>query len=416
MSSILSTASRYALRSLGRNVRRTALSAFGLAFGVGIGLVAISWIGGLEGMSIRALSSGGMGHVRVVPTGWNAHHDDAMRLTEGDAVLARVRALPDVEVATPRARVGGLLGLGTRTSHVTLTGVDPETEPRSTRYVREVAEGRYLRPGEQGVVVIGRTIADRLRARIDDELVVTVVDDEGEMQSALLVVVGIVSTGSRAIDGSIAHVALADVATLSGREGIAEISLLARDIDAIDAVRAEIAGDLPQGDEALTWIEISPEFRNRIQTGRAFMRFAVSVVLLVVLLGVASAQLTSVLERRKEFAVLAALGMRGATLVRVVVTEGVLLGTIGALGALAWTTPILYPWSTDGVDLSSLYHNSTGVAYGGVLIDPMYYPSFGPWAVLAALGLSLLATILACLYPAFFAARTDPANALRVDR
>jgi ABC-type antimicrobial peptide transport system permease subunit len=139
-------------------------------------------------------------------------------------------------------------------------------------------------------------------------------------------------------------------------------------------------------------------------------------VLFVVLLGVASAQLTGVLERRKEFAVLAALGMRGFQLVRVVVTEGVLLGTAGGLAALAWAAPILRGWARDGVDLSAMMPGGEGIAFGGVLIDPIYYPAFGAWLLPAALGLSLVATILASLYPAFFAARTDPASALRVDR
>ncbi|MDQ3033986.1 MAG: ABC transporter permease [Myxococcota bacterium] len=410
------TSLRYAIRSLRRNLRRTLLSAAGLAFGVGIGLIALSWIGGQEAMSIDAIAAGGLGHLRITPAGWNERRDDAPRLIDPDAMLERVRALDGVEVATPRARVGGLLGLGTRASHVPLTGVDASTEQRATRYVREIGEGRYLRPGEEGVIVLGRTIADRLRAELDDELVVTVVDDEGEMQSALLVIVGIAQTGSRAIDGSIAHVALADVERLSGREGAAEITILVDDVATIDALRTELAAMVPEGHDVLTWLQISPEFRARLESAHAFTDIAIGIVLLVVLLGVASAQLTGVLERRKEFAVLAALGMPGSQLVRVVVTEGVILGAFGGLAALAWTSPILHGWARDGVDVSTIMQTRDGLAFGGVLIDPMYYPSFGAWVVGAALSLSLTATILASLYPAWFASRTDPASALRVDR
>src|SRR5690606_33714671 len=130
-------------------------------------------------------------------------------------VLERARSMDGVAVATPRATVGGLLGLGTRSAHVRLTGVDARTEPRALRYVREVGEGRYLRPGERDAVVLGRAAADRLGAELEDELVATVVDRQGEMQSALLTVVGIVRTGSQAIDSSLAHVALEDVEQLS---------------------------------------------------------------------------------------------------------------------------------------------------------------------------------------------------------
>lgn len=413
---MIGTATRYALRSLGRNVRRTMLSVVGLAFGVGIGLVALSWVGGQEQMSISAITGGGLGHLRVAPHGWNEHRDDALRLHDAESVLTRVRAIDGVAVATPRARVGGLLGLGTRSSHVTLTGVDAETEPQALRYVRQVAVGRYLSPGEEGEIVLGRAIAERLRAEVDDELVVTVVDAQGEMQSALVLVVGIVETGSRPIDASIAHVSLGDVERLSGRGGAAEITILLDDIATLDTHRAEIASLVQEDDQVLSWLEISPEFRARLQSGKAFMNAAIGIVLMVVLLGVASAQLTGVLERRKEFAVLAAVGMPGRSLVRVVVTEGVMLGTVGALAALTWTSPLLHGWATHGVDLSSAMQSRDGMAFGGVLIDPMYYPAFGAWVVPAALGLSLVATVLASLYPAWFASRSDPASALRVDR
>lgn len=407
---------RYAFRSLFRNARRTVLSALGLAFGVGVGLIALSWVLGQEAMSINALASGGLGHLRIAPRGWDEHRDDAMRLAEADTVLAQVRSMSSVELATPRARVGGLLGLGTRTSHVTLTGVDATTEQRATRYVSELAEGRYLRPDEEGAIVLGRVIAHRLRAELLDELVVTVVDDHGEMQSAMVTVIGIAETGSRAIDGSIAHIALADLERLSGRMGPSEITMLVRDIDSIDRLRSEIAASIPGHNDVLTWLQVSPEFRARLETGEAFTNLAIGIVLFVVLLGVASAQLTSVLERRKEFAMLAALGMRGAMLVRIVLIEGFVLGTIGGLTAFAWASPILYDWARDGIDLSSLIQSREGLAFGGVLIDPLYYPSFGPWAFGAALSLSLIATLLASLYPAWFASRTDPASALRVDR
>jgi ABC-type lipoprotein release transport system permease subunit len=412
-----SVSSRYASRSQRRNLRRTLLSVIGIAFGVGVGLMAISWIRGQEAMYVNASAGGGLGHLRVAPEGWSERRIDELRLTDWRDVLERVRAMDEVEVATPRASTSGLLGLGTRSAHVRLTGVDARTEPRALRYVREVGEGRYLRPGERHAIVLGRAIADRLGAELEDELVVTVVDREGEMQSALLEVVGIVRTGSRAIDGSIAHVALADVEQLSGREGAAEITMLVHDPRDLTAVRAKIARDLPRGDEVLTWRDVAPELRAKLRGNTAFMSLAVFIVLVVVLLGVASAQLTAVLERRKEFAVLAALGTRTVQLIRIVLTEGLILGLAGGLAALAWAAPLLHHWSVIGIDTTGFARNGdAGLTYGGVLLDPRFHPDFGAWALPAALGLSLVATIVASLYPAWFASRTEPASALRVDR
>jgi len=412
-----SVAGRYAWRSLRRNARRTLLSGVGVAFGVGMGLLAVSGVQGLKRMTVDAAATGGAGHLRVAPQGWNESRDIAMRLDSDRSSLAAIRALEGVEVATPRARAGGLLGLGTRSAFVQLTGVDPSTEPSATRTVREVSEGRYLRPGETGVVVLGETHVRRLGAELEDELVVTVVDADGEMQSRLLLLVGIVRSGSSAVDETIAQVALEDVATLSGRPGAAEITIRLEDPAAMPGAQAEIERLLDGSTDAvLTWEDVAPALAQNMRSKSSFYNLAVFIILLVVLLGVASAQLSGVLERRKEFAVLAALGMPRRTLIRIVLTEGVFLGTASSLAALVWASPILYRVASTGIDLTSLMPSDESLSLGGMLFDPVFHPGFGLWVLPVAVGLSMTATVLASLYPAWFASHTDPANALRVDR
>lgn len=411
-----SVSTRYALRSLRRNLRRTLLSVIGVALGVGIGLFAIAWIRGQESMTIGAAAAGGIGHLRITPAAWAERHDNTLRLDDWAGEIARLRRTEGVEVAAPRARVSGLLGLGTRSVHVTLTGVDARVEQRALRYVRTVAEGRYLEPDERGSIVLGRTHARRLGAELEDELVVTAVDSAGELRSRLLLLVGIVETGSREIDATIAHVALEDVGELSGRAGAAEITVLIDDVHAIDEMAAQLRGGLEGGNELLTWREVSPELAASLENDGAFYDMSIAIILLVVLLGVASAQLTGVLERRKEFAVLAAVGMRGYSLVKIVMIEGFALGTLSALAALSWVAPLVWKLGRDGVDLSGMMDSDEGWAFAGVLLDPMFYPDFGAWLVPTAFFLAMVATITASLYPAWFASRTDPATALRVDR
>ncbi|MGE0786732.1 MAG: ABC transporter permease [Sandaracinaceae bacterium] len=407
---------RYAGRSLLRSVRRTALSVAGIAFGVGVALFGLAWIRGEGDMMVRAAAGSGVGHMRVAPRGYLQTRDDDDRLPDGEALLERVRAIDGVEVATPHARMGALLGLGTNSVRAEILGVDARTEPRTLRFVRHLAEGRYLEPDERGAIVLGRTLVERLDAQLGDELVLMAVDERGEMQSQLVTLVGIATSGSRQIDAGIAQVSLADLAALSGRPGVAEITVIASDIRSIDRVRAAVARAVGGSADVLTWQEVAPALVAGVATDAAFMNVAAIIVFVVVLLGVASAQLTAVLERRKEIAVLAALGMGTGSLVRVVLTEGILLGVVGALAALAWAAPLIAYLSGAGVDLRAMFGEEQNMAVGGVLLDPVFYPANGAWIVPTALVLSILATTVASLYPAVFAARTDPASALRVDR
>ena len=408
-----SVTSRYAVRGLARHLRRTTLSALGVGIGCAIGLITVAWIRGESEMIIRAAAECGAGHLRIVPGAWLQHHDRNLRLVEYEKTLAVARALPEVAVATPRVRVQGLLGLGTRVASAEIVGVDPNTEQAALRFVRHIAQGRYLKAGDRASTVVGKGVLTRLDAQLGDELLVTAMDAHGQMRSALWTVVGVVETGSDNIDRALVQVPLADALELSGMPGAAEITILLHDHHTMARVRAELEPQLPAAERVLPWYEVAPELRAGYEMDRGFARVTVGIVVILVLLGVTSAQLTSVLERRREFAVLAALGMRGGQMVRVMLVEALTLGGIGTLLGLLLSLPPVYYLSHHGLNVAEFMGNGD-MAMSGVLIDPIFYADMGAWLLPYALLLSLSATLFAALYPALYATRTDPADALRV--
>ncbi len=408
----MSVESRYAVRSVARNARRTALSVVGIGIGVALALFMETVNRGRDELFARVGATSGAGHVRIVPAGWRERRDARMRLADPEGDLAAARALPGVEAAAPRARAEVLLAMGTHVVPVELAGVDPAAEARVYRFATKVSPGRWLAPGARGELVVGKAIADRLRSEIGDEVVATAVGRGGSIESVMLRIVGIVATGGDDTDLSVCAAPLADVAALTGLPGLGEVTLVLRDWRKADAARDALAARLRGGDAAMTWGEINPEFEGHLQQDRASMQFVSAIVLLVVLLGVASAQLAAVLERRREFAVLAALGMRGWRMVRLVVQEAIALGLAGAAAGLAVGAPLVWWVSVRGLDFRRLMGESW--SFQGVVFEPVIYGDWGAWIVTYALAVSVGATVLASLYPAWFAARTDPAAALRV--
>jgi len=407
----MSVETRYAVRSVTRNARRTALSIVGIGVGVALALLMESVNRGRDELFARVGATSGVGHLRAVPAGWRAKRDVRMRLADPEGALAAARALPGVEAAAPRARAQVLLAMGTHVVPVEVAGVDAEAEARVYRFASKVAPGRWLAPGERGAVVVGQAIADRLRSEVGDEVVATAVGRGGDIESLMLRIVGVVATGSDETDLSVCAAPIADVEALTGLPGAGEVTVVLRDWRATREARALLAAALKGGDEVMTWGEINPEFEGHLQQDAATTRFVSGVILLVVLLGVASAQLAAVLERRREFAVLAALGMRGWRMVRLVVQEAVALGLAGGAVGLAVGLPLVWWISVRGLDFRSFMGAS--YSFQGVVFEPVLYGDVGAWIVPYALAVSLGATVLASLYPAWFAARTDPAAALR---
>jgi ABC-type lipoprotein release transport system permease subunit len=402
---------KYAFRSLFRHTRRTLLSVVGVGIGCGIALIATSWIGGSTEMQIRAVSESGGGHIRIVPATWPDKRENALRLADWEAALEAAESLPGVKTIAMRARANGLLALGNRTAAVQVTGVEPEVERESNRIVYKASlEGRYLLPDDMGNVVIGKTLAKRLRVELDDDLFVTMVGRD-EIQSTMLRIVGILETGSRDLDSTICHVTLSDVNEVSGFSGPAEMSILIDDYRRIDETQKLLAEKLPAGNTVITWMEVNPGLAANVEGDKGFMRALTGAIVLVVLLGIASAQLTAVLERRTEFAILSALGMKSRQVVGLIALEALMVGLGGAAVALVFGGSAAYYLSTEGVNFAALMGDD--ISFGDVLLDPVMFAIFGPWLIWHALGISVLATVAASIYPAWIATKTDPAQAMR---
>jgi ABC-type lipoprotein release transport system permease subunit len=140
------------------------------------------------------------------------------------------------------------------------------------------------------------------------------------------------------------------------------------------------------------------------------MDLLTGIVIVMVVLGVTSAQLTAILERRREFAVLIALGMKSRQVIRLIVSEAVVAGVLGAALGLLLATPLVYHTATTGLDFAALMGED--LAISGVLFDPVFYSDMGPWMIPHALILALVSTLIAAIYPAWYALRTNPTSAL----
>lgn len=405
-------AARYAMRSVRRNARRTALSVLGVAIGCLLALFMEGINRGKAELFARLGAASGTGHIRVVPAGWRERRDPRLRLADSARAFAAAAGMPDVRVVTARTRAQVLLAMGTHVVPAEIVGVLPEIEPQTFRYVRQMTRGRYLRAGETGTLVLGHALADRLDSTVDDEIVATAVGADGEIESALFRIVGIVATGTDESDASVCQVVRADVERLTGLPGAGEVSIVLRDYAALDAVRDELARRLAPGDEAITLPELVPDVEAHLEQDAASSRFVSAIILIIVMLGVASAQLAAVLERRREFAVLSALGMGAGRLIRLVVFEAMVIGAAGALVAGAAGVPLLWRLERTGIDFQRWLGSS--YSFQGVLLDPVIYGSFGWWIAIYVVAVAIGATLGASLYPAVYAARTDPAVALRV--
>lgn len=402
---------KYASRSLTRHTRRTAISMTGVGVGCAMALIALSWMNGAFEMQVRAVAESGSGHLMIVHRDWPAMRENTLRLTDWKETLAAIRTTPGVRACTARARANGLLAFGNRSSGVQVMALLPEHESDVNRVVsRSRIEGRYLNEEDPGAVVIGKGLAKRLNVELDDDLYVTLPGTD-DIHSAMLRIVGILDTGSQDLDLTICHMTLANLESITGIPGAGEITILLKDHNDINTVKKRLEAKMPGNNLVITWKTVLPALASGMQGDKALMRLLTAIVITVVALGIMSAQLTAVLERRAEFAILSALGMKSGQITRIILVESLIIGLGGALIALLVGGSAAWYLASKGINL--LYFNADALGPSNILLDPRIYGSFGPWLIGYAAAISITATVAASLYPAWKAAQIDPADALR---
>jgi ABC-type lipoprotein release transport system permease subunit len=398
-----------AWRNLTRKRRRTFLSVAGVAVSCAICLISIGLSQGKVDMFFRVTAEGGIGHLHLAPEGWLQSHEPKLRLKDWQKDLATLRRSPHVVVATPRTRAQGLLAMGTHVAAVDITGVDPTTEPTSYKYVRRITTGRYLQPEDQNGMVLGQATATTLKIETGDPIVVTAVGADGSMKSAMFTLVGTVDTGSQDIDAAICQVNLPDLEQLGQAPGAGEIAVILKDPARAKAIQKVLQPLCTAPNKILRWDEVSPQTRTAIQLNQSISGLTTVILMVVAILGVASAQLTAVLERQKELGMLLAIGMSSRRVLSLILTEALGVGLLGTAAALALSLPVLYYMAKVGLPVAK------GMQAGGMLMEAIY-ANFGVWIITDAFLLCVAAAMLAALYPAWFAVKLDPISAMRVSQ
>jgi ABC-type lipoprotein release transport system permease subunit len=416
-------------RNLWRNPRGTLLTA--LALGLGLTLLLIS-LGLLDGSHEQMVDNGvrfGTGHVVIQAQGYQDTGSQELslptRVVSATGEFLHTKALKHVvRGMSPRLLASGLLSSAANATGVSMMGVIPKEELTVSLIPQRIVEGNYLKDDQQPGVVIGAELARKLDVKIGGKLVlmtqaVQPPDMEatnaagGEMQSALLRVTGIFRTGVQAIDAHVIQLPLPEAQALLGvPDRVTQVAvLLEREGDSLlvaRGLRKQLA-DVPV--EILPWRESMPTLAELFLLDKAFNYVMNGVVLAMVGLGILNTILMRVLERRYEFGLCSALGLRPAQLGVMIIGESLALTAISLALGLVLGLSVQHYFATAGLDLRWFFHNNLPDA---LVFDPIIYSRLSLTRIASSIGIVFLTATIISFYPALKAARTELPGALKV--
>lgn len=403
-----------ALRNLLRNTRRTALTVAAIAVGLTTTLFVAAFQEGSYDDMIRTAVSQLAGHVVVQAPGYQDDMDEMLVVPGSGRYAERLRAeLPGAVVAR-RIQLGGLLTSPTHAVGVGIVGVEPGPEARVVDLDERIVDGAWLTEDDRGLLV-GRALADQLGVSVGDKVVYMGQHGTEEMTSRLFRVVGIFHTGSAEMDGFVAYAHLRAAQELLGREDDpahrVTVHLEDADVDAALATARSAFADEPV--DVRDWKGALPEVAALIQVDRASGDVMLGIIGLIVAMGVLNTVLMSTLERTREFGVLLAIGMPPRRLAALVLTEGLLLGLVGATFGTLFGGAVVLAFQQTGIDITAMAGGERMDMGDGISIASVVYPVWAWGRALGLVGLAITFTLLSAAWPAWRVSRLSPVEAMR---
>ena len=405
-------------RNLGRNPKRTFITALGLAAGY---FAVIFMVGFADGLKVEMIENGtGLmtGQIQIHSPRYRP--DRSLYETIGgragadfEAVIRTAVRDPAVVGAAPRVYGAGLLSSGQSTRGGMLMGIDLDREPGVSRLMNSLSQGRAPAPAANELM-IGTEMARRLELQVGNEVILVAPAADGSMGNDIFQVCGLYRTGMADLDGAFALVPIRSLQRLLALDPgrIHEIALSTADPWlAPEAGRRLVAGLAPLGVEleVLDWTRLRPEMLEYALLMDSWYSIVVLIVFAFALFGVANTMLMSTFERRREFSVMLALGARPHQILLTVVSEATALGWISLALGVAVTFPLIAWWHHYPIDLSWIYGDLTML---GALIRPVLRIEYNlPVALWTGLAL-LVTAVTAGIYPAARAAWLPPADTL----
>jgi ABC-type lipoprotein release transport system permease subunit len=408
-------------RSVGRNARRSILTATAMALGLAL-LIFFRAIG--EGVHEQWIDSAvrlGDGHVAVqapeyLETGKLEHRLDSTQVAEVVHALDEPAVARHVRSWAPHLTVDGLASSATSALPVSIEGVDPAKEKVFSTLPEQTAEGRYLEPDDRLRAFVGVELARRLDLKVGDRFVLTAQTATGDVEGQMMRVVGTFHTGIQELDQGLIHVPIATVRRWLGVPGaVTTVAVLLDRSQAAEAVAARLdaALDGADGIRVLGWRQSSPEMDAAVRIDDWGDYIFHVVLFAIITLAILNAVMMSVLGRKREFGILQALGLTRRETGLVVLGEGLFLTAAAGLAGMLLGFAFTWGLFRNGLNLGSLME---GMTVSGGVISPIVVPHFRLQQVVISLVSILVIGTLASFYPAVRASKLDVAEAMKFEQ
>ncbi|CAN7356724.1 FtsX-like permease family protein [Acidovorax sp. LjRoot38] len=403
---------RVALRFLREGRMQTVLIIVGVAAGVAVIAYISALISGLQSNTL-AKTLGAQAHITlrapddlVIPAAPALPGTAALTETQPraqrlrsvanwQALVPLLERLPEVAGVSPMVSGSGLALRGEASQAIALMGVDLDRYDRVVGLRSKVVSGTArLSPGE---AIVGRELASDLGVRVGDRLTVQTGGAGGTVSDSVRVT-ALVDLGVKDLNRRTVIVPLrAAQSLLALPGGASQLDLTLKDVWVAQTLARALQMQFPYKIES--WQESNAQLVSALNAQSISTSIIRGVVLAVVVLGIASVLVVSVVQKGREIGILRAMGATRGQVLRVFLVQGAVVGALGSVLGLLLAVALIWVFT-------HFVRGSDGMPLFSITLPPAM-----------ALQIALLASVcgvLAAVAPARRAAALDPAQAIRM--
>jgi lipoprotein-releasing system permease protein len=389
----------------------SAISMLGIAIAVAVLILVLSVVNGFE----RELQD----RLLAMTAHASIENIDG-RMVDWEALSAVAIENPRVRASAPFIEGQALLVFDEQLSGAELRGIDPVAEDKVSGVASTMLDGELdsLEAGSFNVV-LGVELAGALQVSIGDKVTVTLA--EGMVTPAgvvprtkRFVVSGIYRVGMYEFDRRLAFINLSDAQKLYRmKDTVTGVRLAVTEIFAAPAIVREVA--LTHGEVVLVsdWTRRHVNFFRSIQITKSILFVILLLVVAVAAFNIVSTLVMVVKDKQADIAILRTIGARPSSILRIFVTQGSVIGIVGTTAGVLFGILL-------AVNLESIVSSLEAVLGIKFLAADVYFISDLPSElrmtdIVLISSIAIVLALASTLYPAWIAARTAPAEALRYD-
>jgi lipoprotein-releasing system permease protein len=387
------------------------MSMLGIALGVAALIIVLSVMNGFQ-TELRSRILAATAHVQV--RGY-------------DAPVQQWQALADVLKQEPRVKAvahyvegEAMFTFGNNNRPGLLRGIEPVSENNVADVEKHMKVGKLvdLKPGEFGIV-LGRDLAQLLGVRVGEKVVATIAQGTATPagtvpRSKAFTVIGVFEIGYQEADSRVAIAHVTDTQRLYQLEdAVSGLRVRVDDLMQAPTVAQKWLRSLPPGLAIADWTRQHASLFRAVEIEKRVMFIILTLIVAVAAFNLVSTLVMAVTEKQADIAILRTLGARPRSILSIFMLQGSIIGIAGTVvGALLG---VLIAMNVDVV--VPFIEKTFGIAF----MDKAVYqipnvPSELRWDdVRRIVGVSIVLSLLATVYPAWRASKTHPAEALRYE-